>query len=74
MGESEKYAQQAANGKKWCYDCSHYYESYFCGYSQCCCYIHGSLDVDQQKRHPDRTADTCKDYKSNGKAPWYKRL
>ena len=68
------YRQQAANGKRWCYDCKHYYsEPYFCGYSACGCRIHGSLDVDQKERHPDKTADTCADYIPNGKAPWYEK-
>lgn len=65
----DDYRKQAANGKKWCYDCKHYGESYFCGYNECHCRIYGSLDCDQTKRHPDRTADTCKDYEQNGKAP-----
>lgn len=67
------YRKQAANGKRWCYDCKHYYKDTFCGYSASNCYIYGSLDCDQRERHPDKTADTCKDYESNGKAPWYER-
>ena len=65
------YANQAANGKRWCYDCDHYRSSYFCGYNASECRIYGSLDVDQRERHPDKTADTCKDYKPNGKDPWW---
>lgn len=69
------YRKQAENGKKWCYDCKHYYnEGYFCGYNACACKIYGSLDVDQRERHPDITADTCKDYESNGRKPWYERV
>ena len=34
--------------------------------------IHGSLDCDQKERHPDTTADTCKDYKFNGKH-WFEK-
>lgn len=68
------YRKQAENGKKWCYDCKHYYnEGYFCGYNACACKIYGSLDVDQRERHPDITADTCKDYESSGRKPWYER-
>lgn len=67
------YAERAANGKRWCYDCKHYYSSYFCGYDASECKIHGSLDVDQRERHPDRTADTCKEYEPNGKAPWWSK-
>lgn len=67
------YAKQAINGKRWCYDCAHYFTDHMCGYDACNCYIHGSLDVDQKERHPDRTADICKDYTPNGKEPWYKK-
>lgn len=63
--------QQAANGKRWCYDCGHYHEDCFGGYNASVCSIHGSLDCDQRERHPDITADTCKDYIPNGKSPWY---
>lgn len=66
--------EQVANGKRWCYDCINYYSSYFCGYSQSLCRIHGSLDCDQTQYHPDRTADICKDYRPNGLAPWYERI
>lgn len=45
-----------------CYDCVNYRTSYFCGYEQSLCRIYGSLDCDQQKRHPDVTAKTCKSY------------
>lgn len=67
------YKKLAANGKRWCYDCEHYFQPHFCGYNSCNCNIYGSLDQDQRERHPDVTADTCKDYKSNGKAPWYEK-
>lgn len=46
-----------------CYDCVNYYSSYFCGYNSSNCKIYGSLDMDQTERHPDRTADSCKEYK-----------
>ena len=69
------YRSLAANGKKWCYDCKHFYKGgYFCGYASCNCGIYGSLDVDQNERHPDETADTCKNYESNGREPWYERI
>ena len=65
------YMEQTISGKKWCYDCLHYYMDYCCGYSASQCRIHGSLDCDQNKRHPDRTADTCRDYTQNGRPPWW---
>ena len=65
------YSEQAANGKRWCYDCDHYSTLCFCGYNQHHCNIYGSLDMDQIKRHPDKTADTCKDYKTSNREPWY---
>lgn len=67
----EDYRTQAANGKRWCYDCKHYRTSCMCGYEASECDIHGSLDVDQKERHPDKTADTCPDYTPNGKKPWW---
>jgi len=70
----QQYRERAAKGKRWCYDCEHYYESCFCGYNASNCEIYGSLDCDQRERHPDKTADTCKKYKPNGKAPWYERI
>lgn len=68
------YEEQAAAGKRWCYDCEHFFRDYFCGYAACHCNLHGSLDIDQNKRHPDKTADTCIDYKSSGMAPWWEKL
>lgn len=70
---NKTYQEQAAAGKKWCYDCEHYRSSSFCGYGACSCVIHGSLDQDQHERHPDRTADVCPDYKSNEGKPWYEK-
>ena len=67
------YAKQAANGKRWCYDCDNFFTTHFCGYDECMCKVYGSIDCGQKERHPDKTADTCKDYKSNGKEPWYKK-
>lgn len=58
----EDFRKRAPNGKRWCYNCKHYYTDTFCGYNASNCYIYGSLDCDQKERHPDRTADTCKDY------------
>ena len=58
----EDFRKRAPKGKRWCYDCIHYYTDGFCGYNASNCYIYGSLDCDQKERHPDRTADTCKDY------------
>ena len=65
--------QQAANEKRWCYDCKHYYKSHMCGYDASMCSVHGSLDVDQKERHPDTTADTCPYYCPNGKGRWYEK-
>ena len=59
----EDFRKRAPKGKRWCYDCIHYYkQGCFGGYSMSMCGIYGSLDCDQKERHPDRTADTCKDY------------
>ena len=69
----KKYQEQAANGKRWCYDCKQYRTDSFGGYKASGCWIHGSLDVDQNERHPDITADTCKDYEPNGELPWYEK-
>ena len=55
-------AEEAAMERK-CYNCEHFYQSWFCGYGQCVCKVHGSLDVDQHERHPDTTAATCAEYK-----------
>ena len=73
MSGIDKYEEQARNGKRWCYDCKHYRTSYCCGYEYQICRIYGSLDVDQKERHPDTTADTCKDYESNEKEPLYEK-
>lgn len=62
----------AEKGKRWCYDCENCTEDHFCGYVSHSCMIHGSLDCDQKERHPDTTADTCKDYKFNGKH-WFEK-
>ena len=56
-----------------CYDCGYFKTSYFCGYEQCICEIYGSLDIDQNLRHPDTSAQDCqmfvskKDYKPKKK-------
>lgn len=49
--------------QKYCYDCEHCYSSHFCGWTSYGCKIYGSLDIDQQERHPDKTANTCPKYK-----------
>ena len=51
--------------KKYCYFCKHYYSVDGNGYSQSYCKKYGSLDVDQQERHPDKTANTCNNYKES---------
>lgn len=58
-------------GMKWCYDCKHFYQDYFCSYDSCKCDIYGSLDVGQYERHPDVTAMTCKDYCQNEGKRWF---
>lgn len=45
-----------------CYACGHHRESLFCGYASQTCTVHGSLDVDQDERHPDTTGATCPDF------------
>ena len=45
-----------------CYDCGNYFESYFCGYNSHECRVYGSLDMDQNERHPDTAAENCKNY------------
>lgn len=59
---TERAAEEAAM-ERVCYNCKHFYQSWFCGYGQCVCKVHGSLDVDQNERHPDTAAATCAEYK-----------
>lgn len=51
-----------SNRQRGCYDCDHFFTSYFCGYEACRCKIFGSLDVDQNERHPDTTAENCPEF------------
>ena len=67
------YQMQQAEGKRWCYDCKNFYYSYMCGYNACCCEKYGSLDVDQNERHPDKTATTCSNYKRSNQPYWFIR-
>ena len=67
------YSEQAKNGKRWCYDCTNYYKSTACGYNSSYCKIYGSLDADQDKRHPDKTADICEDYIERFGPKWYEK-
>lgn len=69
----EELKAEAAQGKKWCYDCKHFYSDKFCGYNACNCKIYGSLDVDQHVRHPDKTADICPDYSQKSIERWYEK-
>ena len=70
--DKAKYRKEAENGKKWCYDCANFYHGgLFCGYDPCMCKKYGSLDCDQEERHPDYTADTCPDYQPNGRNLWF---
>ena len=46
-----------------CYQCCNFYRmGCFGGYNMCMCRIYGSLDIDQNERHPDTAALTCKMY------------
>ena len=45
-----------------CYGCVNYFESYFCGYNESRCKVHGYLDVGQNERHPDTAAASCPNY------------
>lgn len=45
-----------------CRNCRNYRTSYFCGYISRYCEVYGSLDVDQNERHPDTAAKTCPRY------------
>lgn len=58
-------------GMKWCYDCENFYYNCFCSYKACSCQVYGSLDLDQQERHPDVTAMTCPDYKQKQGKRWF---
>ncbi len=60
--------KEEGDGCRKCYDCDNYQTSYFCGYNQSLCKIHGSLDMDQTARHPDTTAATCGEFKQKGGA------
>lgn len=68
------YKEQAESGKKWCYDCEHFYQDCFCSYEACYCRIYGSLDVDQKEKHPDKTANTCSDYKQKSGKRWFEKI
>lgn len=59
--------RKAPQSTRKCYDCVNYYSTYFCGYNSSHCKIYGSLDVDQTERHPEETADSCKEYKEKEK-------
>lgn len=63
---TEQATEEAAMERR-CYNCEHFYQSWFCGYGQCVCKVHGSLDVDQHERHPDTAAATCAEYKPKQK-------
>lgn len=65
--ETTEQATEEAIMERKCYNCEHFYQSWFCGYGQCVCKVHGSLDVDQHERHPDTAAATCAEYKPKQK-------
>lgn len=52
----------AAENSRKCYNCKHFFTSYFCGYNSSNCKIYGSLDMDQKVRHPDTAAESCDQY------------
>lgn len=52
-----------------CYACDHHREGLFCGYVSHDCTVHGSLDVDQNERHPDTAGATCPDFTPKVKHP-----
>lgn len=58
--------QEEKSVERTCYNCCNFYQSWFCGYGQCCCKVHGSLDVDQNERHPDTAAATCTEFAPKG--------
>ena len=45
-----------------CAHCKHYFNETTCGYTSSNCRIYGSLDCDQNERHPDTAAETCPDF------------
>lgn len=65
--ETTEQATEEATIERKCYNCEHFYQSWFCGYGQCVCKVHGSLDVDQHERHPDTAAAACAEYKPKQK-------
>lgn len=51
------------NEQSLCRNCEHYYRGgYFCGYSDCRCKIHGSLE-EIGNSHYDGDGSKCNDYK-----------
>lgn len=45
-----------------CVYCKNYFNETTCGYTSSNCRVYGSLDCDQNKRHPDTAAATCPDF------------
>ena len=60
--ERKERPQEAKDVERKCRNCQHFCTSYFCGYEQSICKIYGSLDMDQNVRHPDTAAENCGDY------------
>lgn len=57
--EAQTVQQETRQCERSCYNCKHFFTSYFCGYEECRCKVYGSLDVGQNERHPDTAAETC---------------
>ena len=57
--EAQTTQEEARQCERSCYNCKHFFTSYFCGYEECRCKVYGSLDVSQNERHPDMAAETC---------------
>ena len=49
---------------KKCIYCKQYFNETTCGYTSSNCRIYGSLDCDQNERHPDTAAATCPDFEA----------
>lgn len=62
MAENKKTKRSETKSRRKCYNCKHFWASYFCGYNSSNCNVYGSLDMDQEVRHPDTAAGSCKRY------------
>lgn len=70
--EYNEYVEQVNKGKRWCYDCVHFYDYHRWG--ECECKIHGWLGVGFNNMSPDTSADNCNDYNHpNGSPLWFEK-